>query len=124
MVVREPGVAALRCLTSVISWTVVLAQPPSQCSFCVLYHFPGVNLGWSAGSDLIRPMNSRIPSSSFLIVDPRYKSDLRSFLTATLSKPELVSQLNWDDYKRNFPSALVDRLLRNEDLSRRICFAS
>ena len=30
-----------------------------------------------------------------------YKSDLRSFLTATLSKAELVAQLNWDDYKRN-----------------------
>lgn len=45
-----------------------------------------------------------------------YKSDLRSFLTATLSKPELVSQLNWDDYKRNIASALVDRLSRNEDL--------
>lgn len=45
-----------------------------------------------------------------------YKSDLRSFLTATLSKSELVSQLNWDDYKRNIASALVDRLSRNEDL--------
>jgi hypothetical protein len=45
-----------------------------------------------------------------------YKSDLRSFLTATLSKPELVSQLNWDDYKRNIVGALVDRLSRNEDL--------
>jgi len=45
-----------------------------------------------------------------------YKSDLRSFLTATLSKPELVSQLNWDDYKRNIVSALVDRLSHHEDL--------
>lgn len=45
-----------------------------------------------------------------------YKSDLRSFLTSTLSKPELVAQLNWDDYKRNIVAALVDRLSRNEDL--------
>ena len=45
-----------------------------------------------------------------------YKSDLRSFLTSTLSKPGLVAQLNWDDYKRNIVAALVDRLSRNEDL--------
>lgn len=45
-----------------------------------------------------------------------YKSDLRSFLTATLSKPELVAQLNWDDYKRNIVAAIVDRLSRREDL--------
>lgn len=45
-----------------------------------------------------------------------YKSDLRSFLAATLSKAELVSQLNWDDYKRNIVSALVDRLSLHEDL--------
>jgi hypothetical protein len=37
-----------------------------------------------------------------------YKSDLRSFLTATLSKPELVNQLNWDDYKRNIVAAIVE----------------
>lgn len=45
-----------------------------------------------------------------------YKSDLRSFLTSTLSKPELVAQLNWDDYKRNIVATVVDRLSRNEDL--------
>lgn len=45
-----------------------------------------------------------------------YKSDLRSFLTSTLSKPELANQLNWDDYKRNIVSAVVDRLARHEDL--------
>lgn len=45
-----------------------------------------------------------------------YKSDLRSFLTSTLSKPELASQLNWDDYKRNIVAAVVDRLARHEDL--------
>src|SRR5258706_474729 len=43
-----------------------------------------------------------------------YKSDLRSFLTATLSKPEILGRLNWDDYKRNIVSSLVDLLSRNE----------
>ena len=43
-----------------------------------------------------------------------YKSDLRSFLTATLSKPEVLSRLNWDDYKRNIVSSLVDLLSLNE----------
>lgn len=43
-----------------------------------------------------------------------YKSDLRSFLTATLSKPEILSRLNWDDYKRNIVSNLVDLLTRSE----------
>jgi hypothetical protein len=45
-----------------------------------------------------------------------YKSDLRSFLTATLSKPELLSSVNWDDYKRNIVGSVVDRLARNQDL--------
>jgi hypothetical protein len=45
-----------------------------------------------------------------------YKSDLRSFLTSILSKPELISQLNWDDYKRNIVTAVVDRLALHEDL--------
>ena len=44
-----------------------------------------------------------------------YKSELRSFLTAALSKPELVAQLNWDDVKRNIVSALIDRLAKNQD---------
>jgi hypothetical protein len=44
-----------------------------------------------------------------------YKSELRSFLAASLSKPELVSQLNWDDVKRNIAGSLVDRLARNQD---------
>lgn len=45
-----------------------------------------------------------------------YKSDLRSFLTSTLSKSELVTQLNWEDYKRNIVTSVVDRLARHEDL--------
>lgn len=45
-----------------------------------------------------------------------YKSDLRSFLSSTLSKPELLAGVNWDDYKRNIVGSLVDRLARNQDL--------
>lgn len=43
-----------------------------------------------------------------------YKSDLRSFLTTTLNKPDVVSRLNWDDYKRNIVATLVDALSRNQ----------
>lgn len=44
-----------------------------------------------------------------------YKSDLRSFLTHSLSDTSLLSRLNWDDYKRNIVATLVDHLARNED---------
>jgi hypothetical protein len=37
-----------------------------------------------------------------------YKSDLRSFLLHTLSDASLLARLNWDDYKRNIVSTLVD----------------
>ncbi|HEV7670443.1 MAG TPA: hypothetical protein VGS22_18140 [Thermoanaerobaculia bacterium] len=43
-----------------------------------------------------------------------YKSDLRSFLTSTLSAPAILSRLNWDDFKRNIASALIDLLDRNQ----------
>src|SRR2546425_9784912 len=44
-----------------------------------------------------------------------YKSDLRSFLTHSLSDPSLLARLNWNDYKRNIVADLVDHLARNED---------
>src|SRR5207302_955518 len=44
-----------------------------------------------------------------------YKSDLRSFLTHALSDPALVGRLNWDDYKRNIVSTLVEALSRDEE---------
>jgi hypothetical protein len=44
-----------------------------------------------------------------------YKSDLRSFLLHTLSDASLLARLNWDDYKRNIVSTLVDHLARHED---------
>ena len=39
-----------------------------------------------------------------------YKADLRSFLAATLSVPALLSRLNWEDYKRNIVSEVIDYL--------------
>jgi hypothetical protein len=44
-----------------------------------------------------------------------YKSDLRSFLTTTLANPSLLANLNWDDYKRNVVSALVDFIAKRPD---------
>ena len=44
-----------------------------------------------------------------------YKSDLRSFLGATLKSPELLAALNWDDYKRNIVGQLVDYLASRQD---------
>lgn len=44
-----------------------------------------------------------------------YKGDLRSFLTSTLTNPELLSRLNWSDYKRNIVSDLVGFLERRQD---------
>jgi len=43
-----------------------------------------------------------------------YKSDLRSFLTTTLSKPDILPRLNWDDYKRNIVATLVDALAKSQ----------
>ncbi|MBZ5497933.1 MAG: hypothetical protein LAP85_16135 [Acidobacteriia bacterium] len=44
-----------------------------------------------------------------------YKSDLRSFLTNTLVTPGLLEGLNWDDYKRNIASKLVDFMAKRQD---------
>jgi len=44
-----------------------------------------------------------------------YKSDLRSFLSATLKSPELLATLDWDDYKRNIVGQLVDNLSSRQD---------
>jgi len=44
-----------------------------------------------------------------------YKSDLRSFLTSTLTDPALLSRLNWDDYKRNVVGELIGFLERRQD---------
>jgi hypothetical protein len=44
-----------------------------------------------------------------------YKSDLRSFLTSTLTNPALLGRLNWEDYKRNIVGALVGFLEHHQD---------
>jgi hypothetical protein len=43
-----------------------------------------------------------------------YKADLRSFLTATLSRPEILARVNWEDVKRNIVGTVVDLLSRNQ----------
>jgi len=55
-----------------------------------------------------------------------YKSDLRSFLQLCLSNPSLLSNFNWQNYKRQIVSDLVDFLISNPekyigDLTK-ICF--
>jgi hypothetical protein len=44
-----------------------------------------------------------------------YKSELRSFLTHTISDASILSRLNWDDYKRNIVSNLVNFLAKHQD---------
>src|SRR5439155_874687 len=44
-----------------------------------------------------------------------YKSDLRSFLTAALSRPELLARVNWGDYKRNIVGSLVGYMAQHQD---------
>lgn len=44
-----------------------------------------------------------------------YKSDLKSFLNDTIANKQVLSYLNWDDYKRNISSYLVDLLIKNEE---------
>lgn len=44
-----------------------------------------------------------------------YKSDLRSFLDHTIPNKHILSYLDWNDYKRNICSRLVDLLVKNEE---------
>lgn len=44
-----------------------------------------------------------------------YKADLRSFLQQCLSNPAVLATLNWDSYKRQVVSDLVDYLVRNQE---------
>ena len=44
-----------------------------------------------------------------------YKSDLRSFIMNTISEPAILSRLNWNEYKRNIVTVLIDFLSRNQD---------
>jgi len=44
-----------------------------------------------------------------------YKAELRSFLTHTISDPSILAKLNWEDYKRNIVSTLVNFLAKHQD---------
>lgn len=44
-----------------------------------------------------------------------YKADLRSFLSQCTGNPSLINGLNWDNYKRQVVSDLVDLLVSDQD---------
>lgn len=44
-----------------------------------------------------------------------YKADLRSFMQQCLSNPAILATLNWESYKRQVVSDLVDYLVRDQD---------
>ena len=44
-----------------------------------------------------------------------YKGELRNFLTQTLSDTTILSQLNWENYKRNIVSSLINFLVKHQD---------
>jgi hypothetical protein len=45
-----------------------------------------------------------------------YKSDLRSFITNSISDTNILSKLDWSDYKRNIVTLLIDFLSRNQSI--------
>lgn len=44
-----------------------------------------------------------------------YKSELRSFIMHTISDPNILSRLDWGDYKRNIVTRLIEFLAKNQD---------
>jgi hypothetical protein len=44
-----------------------------------------------------------------------YKSELRSFIANTVSDFSLLTKLNWEDYKRNIISTLINFLVEDQD---------
>jgi hypothetical protein len=44
-----------------------------------------------------------------------YKADLRSFLHQALARPAILSSLNWENYKRQIVSDLIDALANDDD---------
>ncbi len=44
-----------------------------------------------------------------------YKADLRSFLQQCLANPAILATLNWDSYKRQIVSDLVDHLVQDQE---------
>lgn len=66
-------------------------------------------------------MAKRISSAAYVALKDAlstlywYKSDLRSFLSATITDPRLLAKLDWGGYKRNVVSQLVDYMAKHED---------
>ena len=44
-----------------------------------------------------------------------YKSDLRSFLSNCTGNPSFIGSLNWDNYKRQIISDLIDELIKDQE---------
>jgi hypothetical protein len=44
-----------------------------------------------------------------------FKRDFRSFITRTITIPDLLAQVNWQDTKRDIAASLVDHLAKYED---------
>lgn len=44
-----------------------------------------------------------------------YKSDLRSFIMNTVNDTNILAKLDWNDYKRNIVTLLINHLARNQD---------
>ena len=44
-----------------------------------------------------------------------YKSDLKSFIHSSVSDARILARLNWEDYKRQVVSDLIDTLCANQD---------
>lgn len=44
-----------------------------------------------------------------------YKSDLRSFLSNCTGNPSFISSLNWDNYKRQIVTDLIDELTKDQE---------
>jgi len=44
-----------------------------------------------------------------------YKSDLRSFIMNSISDPNILSILNWNDYKRNIVTSLINFLAKHQE---------
>lgn len=44
-----------------------------------------------------------------------FKKELRSFITNTISDPAILSRLDWNDYKINIVTRLVDFLVKNQE---------
>jgi hypothetical protein len=45
-----------------------------------------------------------------------YKSELRGFLQLCLSNPAILNKFNWDNYKRQIASDVIDYLVENPSL--------